>query len=127
MKKPANIVYGVDEAPLVYLPSIAGYSWSWDFGLVIPFLVAALATCVRGIGDVTICQKVNDADWVRPNMRSVSGGVLANGLTNMLAGLLGAHAVSTYTSNVGLAAASGVTSRRIGYAIGGILILLAIR
>jgi xanthine permease XanP len=115
----------VAGAPLVYLPSIAGYSWSWDFGLVIPFFVAALATCVRGIGDVTICQKVNDADWVRPNMRSVSGGVLANGLTNMLAGLFGAHAVSTYTSSVGLAAASGVTSRRIGYAIGGILILLA--
>jgi xanthine permease XanP len=115
----------VAGAPFVYLPSIARYSWSWDFGLVIPFFVAALATCVRGIGDVTICQKVNDAEWVRPNMRSVSGGVLANGLTNMLAGLFGAHAVSTFTSSVGLAAASGVTSRRIGYAIGGILILLA--
>ena len=115
----------VAGAPLVYVPSVAGYSWSWDSGLVIPFLVAALATCVRGIGDVTICQKVNDADWVRPNMRSVSGGVLANGCTNMLAGLLGAHAVSTSTSSIGLAAASGVTSRRVGYAIGGILILLA--
>jgi NCS2 family nucleobase:cation symporter-2 len=115
----------VAGAPFVYLPSIAGYSWSWDIGLVIPFFVAALATCVRGIGDVTICQKVNDADWVRPNMRSVSGGVLANGLTNMLAGLFGAHAVSTSTGSVGLAASTGVTSRRIGYAIGGILILIA--
>ncbi|MGH8634432.1 MAG: uracil-xanthine permease family protein, partial [Burkholderiales bacterium] len=115
----------VAGAPFVYLPSIARYSWSWDYGLAIPFFVAALATCVRGIGDVTICQKVNDADWVRPNIRSVSGGVLANGLTNMLAGLFGAHGVSTYTSSVGLAAASGVTSRLIGYAIGGILILLA--
>jgi xanthine permease XanP len=115
----------VARAPLVYLPSAAGYSWSWDSGLVIPFLVAALATGVRAIGDITICQKVNDADWVRPNMQSVSGGVLANGLTNVLAGLFGAHAVSTYTSSIGLAAASGVTSRRIGYAIGGILVLLA--
>ena len=115
----------VAGAPFVYLPSIGRFGWSWDFGLVIPFLVAALATCVRVIGDITICQKVNDADWVRPNMRSVSGGVLANGLTNMLAGLFGAQGVSTFTSSVGLAAASGVTSRRIGYAIGGILILFA--
>lgn len=44
----------VAGAPFVYLPGIARYSWSWDFGLVIPFLVAALATCVRRIGNVTI-------------------------------------------------------------------------
>jgi len=87
--------------------------------------VAALANCVRTIGDVTICQKINDADWVRPDMKSISGGALANGLTNVLAGAVGAHGVSTYTSSVGLAAATGVASRRVGYAIGGIFVVLA--
>ncbi len=115
----------VRDAPLLALPGFAAHGWSWDASLALPFVVAALANCVRTIGDVTICQKINDADWVRPDMRSISGGALANGLTNVLAGAVGAHGVSTYTSSVGLAAATGVASRSVGYAIGGIFLVLA--
>ncbi len=115
----------VQAAPLVSPPGFAAHGWSWHASLAIPFAIAALANCVRTIGDVTICQKINDADWVRPDMRSISGGALANGVTNVLGGIVGAHGVSTYTSSVGLAAATGVTSRQVGYAIGGIFILLA--
>jgi len=112
-------------APYLSAPNFAAYGWSWDASLAIPFAVAALGTCIRGIGDITMCQKINDDDWVRPEMRSVSGGVLANGMSNVLGGILGGHGVSTYTSSVGLAAATGVTSRRVGYAIGGIFALFA--
>lgn len=113
------------QAALVSVPRFAAHGWSWDAALVIPFAIAALGTAIRGVGDITIAQKINDTDWVRPEMRSVSGGVLANGMANVLGGLLGAHGVSTYTSSVGLSAASGVTSRRVGYAIGAIFVLLA--
>ena len=115
----------VQAAPFVSPPGFAAHGWSWHASLAIPFAIAALANCVRTIGDVTICQKINDADWVRPDMRSISGGALANGVTNILGGMFGAHGVSTYTSSVGLAAATGVTSRHVGYAIGGIFIVLA--
>ena len=115
----------VHTAQYVSAPSFAAHGWSWHSSLAIPFAVAALGTCIRGIGDITICQKINDAEWVRPDMRSISGGVLANGLTNLLGGVLGGHGVSTYTSSVGLAAATGVTSRRVGYAVGGIFVLFA--
>jgi NCS2 family nucleobase:cation symporter-2 len=115
----------VRAAPLVSPPGFAAHGWSWHASLAIPFAIAALANCVRTIGDVTICQKINDADWVRPDMRSISGGALANGVTNIVGGIVGAHGVSTYTSSVGLAAATGVTSRQVGYAIGGIFIVLA--
>ena len=115
----------VQAAPLVSPPGFAAHGWSWHATLAVPFAVAARANCVRTIGDVTICQKINDADWVRPDMRSISGGALANGVTNILGGMFGAHGVSTYTSSVGLAAATGVTSRQVGYAIGGIFIVLA--
>jgi xanthine permease XanP len=115
----------VQAAPLVSPPGFAAHGWSWHASLAVPFAIAALANCVRTIGDVTICQKINDADWVRPDMRSISGGALANGVSNILGGMFGAHGVSTYTSSVGLAAATGVTSRQVGYAIGGIFIVLA--
>jgi len=55
----------VRAAPLVSAPGFAAHGWSWDASLAIAFGVAALANCVRTIGDVTICQKINDADWVR--------------------------------------------------------------
>ena len=115
----------VQAAPLVSPPGLAAHGWSWHASLVLPFAIAALANCVRTIGDVTICQKINDADWVRPDMKSIGGGALANGVANVLGGVFGAHGVSTYTSSVGLSAATGVTSRRVGYAIGGIFIVLA--
>jgi NCS2 family nucleobase:cation symporter-2 len=115
----------VEAASFLAPPGFAMHGWAWDATLVLPFAVAALANCVRTIGDVTICQKINDADWVRPGMRSISGGALANGVTNILAGAVGAHGVSTSTNCIGLAAATGVASRRVGYAIGGIFVVLA--
>ena len=113
------------DAELVSLPRPAADGWAWDGSLVVAFVVAAVANCVRTIGDVTICQKINDADWVRPDMRSISGGAMASGLSNIIAGAIGGHGTSTYTSSVGLAAATGVTSRIVGYAIGGIFVVLA--
>jgi len=121
---PADLE-ALDAAAFVSAPRFGAHGWSWDAALVIPFAIAALGTAIRGVGDITIAQKINDTDWVRPEMRSVSGGVLANGIANVFGGLLGAHGVSTYTSSVGLSAASGVTSRRVGYAIGAMFVLLA--
>lgn len=115
----------VGAAPVIHVPGTAHLGWSFDRGMAIPFFVAALATCVRITGDITIAQRINDDDWVRPNMQSVSGGVLANGLANIGAGLFGGLGISTYTASVGLAGATGVTSRRVAYAIGGIFLALA--
>jgi len=87
--------------------------------------VAALAACLRAMGDITTCQKINDAEWTRPRIRSISGGVLANGLATATAGICGTIGVNTLTSSVGLAGATGVTSRRIAYVIGGMFVVLA--
>lgn len=92
---------------------------------MIPFGIAALAASLRVLGDVTICQKINDADWDRPDMRSLGGGTLANGLTNILGGVIGTVGVSTSTSCGSLSQATGVTSRGVGYVIGGIFCVLA--
>jgi NCS2 family nucleobase:cation symporter-2 len=115
----------VEAAPLVHVPSVGHLAWSFEPALAIPFAVAALAACLRAMGDVTTCQKINDAEWTRPSMRSISGGVLANGLSTATAGLLGTIGVNTLTSGVGLAGATGVTSRRIAHVVGGMFLILA--
>lgn len=121
----AEHLQSMRTADLVSMPHLAWFGWAWNANLAIAFGVVAVANCIRAVGDVTICQKINDSDWVRPDMRSISGGALAVGITNVLAGVLGGHGLSTSTSSIGLAAAAGVTSRYVGYAIGVIFVLLA--
>jgi xanthine permease XanP len=115
----------VAEAPFFHIPSLAHPMWRFDVALAIPFGVAALAACLRAMGDVTTCQKMNDAEWMRPSLRSLSGGVLANGIGTTAAGLLGTIGINTLTSSVGLAAATGVASRRIAHVIAGMFLGLA--
>jgi xanthine permease XanP len=107
------------------LPRFDFGGWSFSFAMVVPFTVAALAITLKGIGDVTACQRINDSGWVRGQMGSIIRGSLANGLGNMLAGLVGSLGLAPSTANIGLQAATGISSRIIGLAIGGILIALA--
>jgi len=116
----------LSAAPIVRWPHLGHVGWSFDAGLVIPFAVAGLATCPRAMADITTCQKINDAEWVRPDLRSISGGVLADSLATVVTGLVGSTGVSTHTASVGLTNATGVTSRRVALAIGGVFVFLAL-
>ncbi|HEX6610276.1 MAG TPA: solute carrier family 23 protein [Hyphomicrobiaceae bacterium] len=103
---------------VVRLPQLQHVGWSFDAVLVAPFAVATLAATLRAMGDVSNAQRINDADWVRPNFGSLAGGVSANGVAVMFCGLVGSCGINTYSSTIGLSGATGVTSRSIGYAIG---------
>jgi NCS2 family nucleobase:cation symporter-2 len=115
----------LNTAPMVHLPSLDHLAWSFDAALVVPFAVGAFAATLRAMGDITICQKTNDAEWIRPELRSISGGAMANGVSTFLAGWLGTIGINTSTSNVGLAAATGITSRKVAFTTGAIYLVLA--
>jgi NCS2 family nucleobase:cation symporter-2 len=108
----------------VAFPRFVNTSWSFDAGLVASFAVVSLAVAMKAAGTITICQRMNDADWVRPDMRSVTRGVLTDGVATMIAGVMGGTGTNTSTPSVGLASATGVASRRVAYAVGGIFLLL---
>jgi NCS2 family nucleobase:cation symporter-2 len=112
-------------APLLGMPAVGDVGWSFDAALIVPFAVGAMASCLKTVGDLTTCQRVNDADWVRPDLRGISRGALANGIGSALAGFLGTAGLNASTANIGLSGATGVTSRRIAYATGGMFIALA--
>ena len=103
---------------VVRLPQLQHVGWAFDPVLVAPFAVAALAATLRAMGDVSNAQRINDADWVRPNFGSLAGGVSANGVGLVVCGLIGSCGINTYSSSIGLSGATGVTSRRLGYAVG---------
>lgn len=117
---------GVHAAPLLSLPGrIPGAGWSVRWSLVLPFLIASVSSILKTVGDLTLCEKINDADWKRTDMKPVSGGILSGSLCTILAGLGGGMGQSTFSSNVGLSMATGATSRSIALPIGLILIGLA--
>jgi xanthine permease XanP len=71
-----------------------------------------------------MCEKVNDDDWKKPDLKRIGDGLVADGMCVTLSGALGGVASDTSASNVSLASASGATSRYIGFAAGGLFILL---
>ena len=114
----------VGEAPWIGLPSLGHLSWSFDATLIAPFAIASVAAAMKAAGTIAVCQKTNDADWTRPDMQSVTSGVLADGLGTAAAGLVGGVGINTSTPVVGLAQATGVASRQVAIAVGGMFLLL---
>ena len=114
----------VSEAPWIGLPSLGHLSWSFDATLIAPFAIASVAAAMKAAGTIAVCQKTSDADWARPDMKSVRSGVLADGLGTAAAGLLGGVGINTSTPVVGLAQATGVASRQVAIAVGGLFLLL---
>lgn len=113
------------NAPLFAFPHIKGFGWSFDASLIIPFTIATLSSTLKTVGDITTAQKISDANWRRPDMKSVSNGIFADGLGGVIPGLIGGFGQSTSSANIGLSMATGATSRVIAYALGGLLIVFA--
>ena len=119
----ANLT-AVNQAAWIGLPSWNGITWSFDLSLAVPFAIASIAAAMKAAGTITICQRINDANWVRPDMQTITKGVLADGLSTALAGIAGAVGINTSTPAVGLSSATGVASRQVAFAVGAIFLLL---
>jgi NCS2 family nucleobase:cation symporter-2 len=88
----------------------------FDVGLAPAFLAAGVAAGLRAVGVITTCQRLNNAAWRRPDMRNIRKGVLADGLANVVGGMIGAPGMSVAPSLVGISGATGATSRAIAFA-----------
>jgi len=121
----AAAVHEVMRQPVLALPSVSHLAWAFDASMVIPFAVTGLAAAMSATAVVTTYQRLTDADWVRPEPRSIANGILGDGIAAVGAGLLGTHGLTISTANVGLVAATGVASRRIAFVIAAILVLAA--
>ena len=120
----AEFVHGFDE-PWLSLPRRVPGGLLFRWSLLIPFLIASLTANLKAVGDLTLCQKINDEDWKRTDMNSVSGGLFANAAGTLLSGVFGGVAQNTVSSSVGLALATGATSRSIALPTGLLVIALA--
>ena len=127
---PAGLLRHEDFAqlanlPLLQLPRVDYFAWSFDAVLIAPFVVAALANTLKAAALLTAAERQLDADWVRPNLERIGAGVLADGIAMVVSGVLCVFAVNVSSSTVGLNEATGVASRVIAYAISVIFVVIA--
>lgn len=106
------------KVSLVALPNLALPEWRFDPALL-PLVALVLAMGLLDVFSTTVTlERMDDADWRRPNMGATQRAVTASGIGNVLAGLVTGFPIATSSSAVGLAFATGATSRIIGVVAG---------
>jgi NCS2 family nucleobase:cation symporter-2 len=119
-----QLVHELNE-PWINFPHRVVSGLNFRFSLLAPFLIASLTAGLKMVGDFTLCQKINDSDWKRTDMKSASGGLLASGLGTLFSGLSGGVAQTTVASSIGLSLATGTTSRSLAIPTGILVAALA--
>jgi NCS2 family nucleobase:cation symporter-2 len=112
--------------PLLSVPEFGHMAFSFDATLIVPFAVTALATSMVTTAVVATCQRTTDADWVRPDLRSITSGIRGDGVSTILGGLTCSFGATIGPANAGLVPATGVASRVVAHAIAALLLLAGI-
>ncbi len=104
----------VMEGSFLALPTIPIPDWKFQWALLTPFLMTAMVSSLDTVACIITCQKINQTEWVRPDMATVSNGVLADGVGAAMAGALGTMGTGVSSAHIALSSATGATARRIG-------------
>ena len=97
-----------------------------EFWALLPaFIIATIVGAVETIGDGVAIQRVSRRKPTATDFRVVQGALNADGVGNLLSGILGTLPNTTYSSSISLAEVTGVAARRVGIVIGITFIVLA--
>ena len=125
-------IYSFDrvlDAPWIGLPQSApglGLDFGLSFWTLLPgFLFLGLIISIQANGASIAMQRVSWRDDRAVDFRQVQGTLAGTGVSNLMAGLAGTVPNIINPGIVSFTQITGVASRRVGYGIGGILILLA--
>ncbi|WP_421694262.1 solute carrier family 23 protein [Aestuariivirga sp.] len=117
-------VQGLNVAPVSF-PDLRLPGFHFDLGLIYLAAVAALVNVVDELGVLIGTERLDDADWRRPNFNKISLGLQSSGVFTALSGLMGGVALGMSSANLSLAYATGVTSRVLAMAVGVVLMAVA--
>ncbi|MDE0455577.1 MAG: hypothetical protein OXJ63_09755 [Gammaproteobacteria bacterium] len=126
-------LYDVDRialAPWVGIPqselTALDLRFTPDFWALLPaFVFIALVCTIQTVGGAVGIQRVSWAESRAVDFRAVQGAVAADGLGNLLSGLAGTMPLGFRPTGASMVEITGISSRRIGLALGAALIVLA--
>ena len=121
----AHFVELVLNARPFAIPPLNYFGWSFDWRLIPHFAVVGVALSCNCFAITVIAQQAVDADWDRADMVGIKRSLASEGLTNCLASLFNGVTQTASGPAVGLAQTSGIVSRTVSFATGGLLVLLS--
>ena len=97
-----------------------------EFWALLPaFIVVTIVGAIETIGDGVAIQRVSNRQQKATDFRVVQGALNADGVGNLLSGLMGTLPNTTYSSSISLAEVTGIAARRVGVIIGVLFLILA--
>ena len=110
-----------------YLPVPFKYGLSFDLSAFISLSIIFIITAIEAYGDITANSLIS-GEPVEGEIftKRASGGVVANGVSSLLSGMLNSFPNSIFAQNNGMIQLTGVASRYVGYFISAFLVILGL-
>lgn len=109
------------------IPVLFRYGVTFDFSAIISLGLVYLITAIEAYGDITANSLISGQPVEGEKfMKRASGGILADGVNSMIAGIFNSFPNSIFAQNNGMIQLTGVASRYVGYFIAGMLIILGL-
>lgn len=103
------------------------YGVFFDWSSIIALGLVYLITAIEAYGDITANSMISGQPVEGEKfMKRASGGILADGVNSMLAGVFNSFPNSIFAQNNGMIQLTGVASRYVGFFIAGMLVLLGL-
>ncbi len=113
--------------PWFAAPTPFHYGLGFRATALIPFAFLYLMTAIESIGDITATSLLTGEPIAGPRYLSrLRGGVLADGVNSMIAGVLNSFPSTTFAQNNGVIQLTGIGSRHVGLLVGLLLIVLGL-
>ena len=111
----------------IALPQPLRFGFDFDYTLFLPFALISLICILEAVGDLTAnCLLSRRPIEGEEYVGRLKGGILADGVSCLLAALFSALPSTTFAQNNGVIQMTGVASRRVGIWIGALLALLGL-
>ena len=111
----------------INLPVPFKYGLAFDLSSFIAIALIFVITAIEAYGDITANSLISGEPVKGERfIKRASGGILADGMNSMLAGIFNSFPNSVFAQNNGIIQLTGVASRYVGYYIAGMLMLLGL-
>lgn len=121
----SNFSAVMSQASLMSLPGFSLPSFALAPSFIAAYAMVAMVAAVDNIGVIISTDRLDDAEWNKPDVGQISRGVSSLGMTTILSSVLGGTHLGLSSTNIGLAFATGVTSRIVGIAAGVLMVSLS--
>lgn len=111
----------------INLPVPFKYGLAFDLSSFIAIALIFVITAIEAYGDITANSLISGEPVKGERfIKRASGGILADGMNSMLAGIFNSFPNSIFAQNNGIIQLTGVASRYVGYYIAGMLMILGL-